>query len=182
MMFTISKEFAFEASHRLDRLDPDHKCGRWHGHSYRVVVEISGRTDGVTGFVIDYAELDPVKRWIDETLDHRSLNDVERFDGVNPTAEMLAYEIAVALVELVPALRVLRDAGEIRWRIGVSETAKTWAWCDLWAPWPPGDPLGLVAFELDTQGSRAVSAELAQAARTYTSLSRVQLQPDEADR
>jgi 6-pyruvoyltetrahydropterin/6-carboxytetrahydropterin synthase len=138
-MWTISKEFAFEAQHRLAGLPEGHKCGRWHGHSYRVVVEISGRTDPI-GFVLDYGELDPVKRWIDTHLDHRSLNDVDGFpSGFNPTAENVAYEIAVLLVQLVPALGEMRDAANVRWRVGVSETAKTWAWCDPWEPWPP-DP------------------------------------------
>jgi 6-pyruvoyltetrahydropterin/6-carboxytetrahydropterin synthase len=39
------------------------------------------------GFVVDFAELDPVKRWIDATLDHRHLNDV--MEG-QPSAEAIA--------------------------------------------------------------------------------------------
>ena len=39
------------------------------------------------GFVVDFRELDPVKRWIDDTLDHRHLNDV--MEG-QPSAEAIA--------------------------------------------------------------------------------------------
>ena len=30
-MFTISKEFSFEASHQLDGMSKNHPCGRVHG-------------------------------------------------------------------------------------------------------------------------------------------------------
>ena len=39
------------------------------------------------GFVVDFGELDDVKRWIDDTLDHRHLNDV--MEG-QPSAEAIA--------------------------------------------------------------------------------------------
>jgi 6-pyruvoyltetrahydropterin/6-carboxytetrahydropterin synthase len=39
------------------------------------------------GFVKDYRELDPIKQFIDDTLDHRHLNDIFDF---NPTAEKMA--------------------------------------------------------------------------------------------
>jgi 6-pyruvoyltetrahydropterin/6-carboxytetrahydropterin synthase len=136
-MFTISKTFPFSASHVLRGLPDDHPCGRMHGHNYVIAVEVSGGVDEV-GFVIDYGELAPVKRFIDDTLDHRHLNDVTWFPpGFNPTAEHLAYEVAHVLVRLVPRLAELRDAGRVRWRAGVSETPKTWAWCDPWVQWPP---------------------------------------------
>jgi 6-pyruvoyltetrahydropterin/6-carboxytetrahydropterin synthase len=135
--YTISKEFAFSASHVLHGLPEGHQCGRNHGHNYTVIVEVSAADVDERGFVIDYGDLAPVKHWIDDHLDHRFLNEVGWFPpGFNPTAEHLAYEIAVTIVQLVPQLEQLRDAGRARWRVGVSETPKTWAWCDLWDPWP----------------------------------------------
>ena len=38
----IFKEFTFEAAHRLPYVAPGHKCGRLHGHSYRVTVHLDG--------------------------------------------------------------------------------------------------------------------------------------------
>jgi 6-pyruvoyltetrahydropterin/6-carboxytetrahydropterin synthase len=42
MMFTITKQFAFSASHQLAGLDADHPCTRLHGHNYIVEVELRG--------------------------------------------------------------------------------------------------------------------------------------------
>lgn len=76
-MLTITKEFHFSASHVLDRLPPWHPCARMHGHNYIVVLELSARPEDLTdvGFVRDFRELDAFKRWLDETLDHRHLNE-----------------------------------------------------------------------------------------------------------
>ncbi|HBU96439.1 6-pyruvoyl trahydropterin synthase family protein, partial [Thalassospira lucentensis] len=41
-MFTITKQFAFSASHQLAGLDADHPCSRLHGHNYIVEVELKG--------------------------------------------------------------------------------------------------------------------------------------------
>lgn len=119
MISTISKEFAFSASHRLDGLAPDHPCSRMHGHNYVVVVELTGHI-GPVGFVLDYGELAPFKTWLDATVDHRHLNDQVDF---NPTAELLArwFSQRFQALVLVPS-----RVSEIR--IGVSETPKTWAW------------------------------------------------------
>jgi 6-pyruvoyltetrahydropterin/6-carboxytetrahydropterin synthase len=76
-MLTITKEFHFSASHVLDRLPSWHPCARMHGHNYVVVLELSARREDLTeaGFVRDYRELDAFKKWMDDTLDHRHLNE-----------------------------------------------------------------------------------------------------------
>lgn len=76
-MLTITKEFHFSASHVLDRLPSWHPCARMHGHNYVVVLELSARREDLTdaGFVRDYRELDAFKQWMDDTLDHRHLNE-----------------------------------------------------------------------------------------------------------
>jgi 6-pyruvoyltetrahydropterin/6-carboxytetrahydropterin synthase len=118
--WTISKEFAFSASHVLDGLPEGHQCGRLHGHNYVLVVELSGRRLDKTGFVLDYGELAPVKRWIDGALDHRHLNDTLPMLS-NPTAEEMARYIG----ELIPALVPVPDGVDVA--VAVSETPKTWA-------------------------------------------------------
>ena len=42
MSTTIFKEFQFEAAHRLPHVPEGHKCGRLHGHSFLVRLELSG--------------------------------------------------------------------------------------------------------------------------------------------
>ena len=85
----IKKIFTFHAAHCLPRVPAGHTCGRMHGHTYRVVVEISGpvRADG---FVLDFAEISEAWKPLHERLDHACLNDVLE----NPTAENLAVFIA----------------------------------------------------------------------------------------
>ncbi|MDF3291654.1 6-pyruvoyl trahydropterin synthase family protein [Streptomyces silvisoli] len=116
-MLSISKEFHFSASHRLDHLAPDHPCGRMHGHNYIVVLELSARPEELTrpGFVRDYGELGSFKKWVDEVLDHRHLNEV--MDGRNPSAENIAMWIHEKWSTEFPELTAVR----------VSETPKTWA-------------------------------------------------------
>lgn len=87
-MFTISKEYHFSASHVLYELDDDHPCSRLHGHNYIVIVELQSETLNDSGFVRDYRELDELKRYIDDKIDHRHLNDVLGKD--NTSAENIA--------------------------------------------------------------------------------------------
>lgn len=128
MSYTISKDFEFSASHLLRGLPEGHQCARLHGHNYRVRVELTGDLDG-RGFVLDYGELAPFKRWLEETVDHRHLNQIEFFDGdrggVNPTAEHLSRYLTSALHSAVAIPR------SVFAKVSVSETPKTWA---TWNP------------------------------------------------
>ena len=86
-MYKISKQFSFSASHVLNLLPADHPCARLHGHNYVVTVHLKSETLDEYGFVKDYNVLKTVKQFIDETLDHRFLND--RIPG-HPTSENIA--------------------------------------------------------------------------------------------
>ena len=114
-MYRITKDYHFSASHQLYGLPDDHPCARLHGHNYIVRVELSAEVLGKTGFVRDYRELDALKTYVDETLDHRHLNDIFGDDAV--TTEHLA--------------RHFYDWCRARWpevsAVRVSETPKTWA-------------------------------------------------------
>jgi len=68
--YTISRTYWFSAAHRLEGHP---KCGRLHGHNYKVTVSKSG-TPGGDGMVLDYGKMDEViKPLIDNILDHRYL-------------------------------------------------------------------------------------------------------------
>lgn len=88
MRVELTKEFRFEAAHRLPRVPADHKCHRLHGHSYRIEVTVAGEVDEATGWLVDYADITtvvaPVLR---DELDHRTLNDVPGLE--NATSEVL---------------------------------------------------------------------------------------------
>lgn len=100
-MFIISKEFHLEAAHHLIGLPDNHPCSRPHGHSYRAIFVLKKTVVNDVGFVVDYRELDLVKQWIDNTLDHRDLNSVFDF---NPTAELIAKHLYDTFIGTLPDL------------------------------------------------------------------------------
>lgn len=119
MSFTIAKRFAFSASHVLTKVPDDHKCRRLHGHNYEAEIICSSDELDERGMVVDYFDLDPAKRLIDDTLDHRHLNDV--VDG-EPTAERLAWWLYESLKGHLNA----STAGHLV-AVRIYETPMTWA-------------------------------------------------------
>ncbi|MDR2039212.1 MAG: 6-carboxytetrahydropterin synthase [Bacteroidales bacterium] len=114
-MYRISKEFHFSASHRLMGLPDTHPCSRPHGHNYTVTFHFKSSTLNDVGFVIDYRELEPIKKYLDERLDHQDLNVV--LPVSNPTAENIARFLYDRFAGDYPRL----------YRVEVSETPKTQA-------------------------------------------------------
>lgn len=88
MSFEISRGYRFEAAHRLPHVPDGHRCRNLHGHSYEVVVSLSGELDAKLGWVLDFAAIDAVFEPLLAELDHSYLNDVDGLD--NPTSELLA--------------------------------------------------------------------------------------------
>jgi 6-pyruvoyltetrahydropterin/6-carboxytetrahydropterin synthase len=90
-MFTLKKQFRFEAAHVL--LGHDGKCARLHGHSWvgRVIIGGVGLINNgpKTGMLADFGDikklLDPL---VDEYLDHHFLNETLEMD--QPTSEAVA--------------------------------------------------------------------------------------------
>ena len=100
----IFREFTFEAAHHLPNVPDGHKCGRLHGHSYRVVVCVVGEVDPHLGWIMDFGEIKDAFKPLEEQLDHRYLNEVEGLK--NPTSEVLARWI---WDQLKPALPLLSE-------------------------------------------------------------------------
>lgn len=102
MSTTLFKDFTFEAAHRLPHVPEGHKCGRLHGHSFMVRLEITGEVDPHTGWIIDFAELKAAFKPTYERLDHHYLNDIPGLE--NPTSEVLAKWIWDQVKPVVPLL------------------------------------------------------------------------------
>lgn len=102
MTITLFKDFTFEAAHRLPHVAQGHKCGRLHGHSFTVRLEVTGEVDAHTGWVIDFAELKAAFKPTWERLDHHYLNDIPGLE--NPTSEVLAQWIWAELKPQLPML------------------------------------------------------------------------------
>ena len=98
----IFKEFTVEAAHRLPHVPPGHKCGRLHGHTFRIAVHVVGDLDPTRGWVIDFADIKGIFNPIYEQLDHHYLNEVEGLE--NPTSENLARWIWGRLKHDLPQL------------------------------------------------------------------------------
>ena len=85
----IIKEFRFEAAHYLPDVPDGHKCGRLHGHSFRLEVVLSGDIDTTSGWLVDFGDISKaVKPLLDKHLDHRYLNEIPGLE--NPTSETIA--------------------------------------------------------------------------------------------
>jgi 6-pyruvoyltetrahydropterin/6-carboxytetrahydropterin synthase len=101
----VFREFTFEAAHRLPHVPDGHKCGRLHGHSYRVEVHVRGDVDPVSGMVIDFADIKAAFKPLEDRLDHHYLNEVEGLD--NPTSENLARWVWKHLEGAIPLSRIV---------------------------------------------------------------------------
>ena len=102
MSTTLFKEFQFEAAHHLPNVPAGHKCGRLHGHSFLVRLEITGEVDAHTGWVMDFAELKAAFKPVYNRLDHYYLNDIPGLE--NPTSEVLAKWIWDQMKPQLPLL------------------------------------------------------------------------------
>ena len=101
----IFKTFRFESAHRLPNVPDGHKCGRLHGHSYSVDVHVSGPVGPASGWVMDFGEMSRAFDPIEDTLDHRYLNEIDGLE--NPTSENLARWIWARLHAALPQLSAI---------------------------------------------------------------------------
>jgi 6-pyruvoyltetrahydropterin/6-carboxytetrahydropterin synthase len=98
----LEKTFRFEAAHWLPNVPSGHKCGRMHGHSFRVNIVVEGEVDVATGWVIDFGRIKEVFTPLEKQLDHYCLNEIEGLE--NPTSEILAQWIWSKLKPELPLL------------------------------------------------------------------------------
>ena len=113
----LTREYRFEAAHRLPRVPEGHRCRRVHGHSYQVTVVVEGPVDPHTGWVVDFADVEAAWRGVHDALDHRCLNDVPGLE--NPTSERLAEWCWRALAPALPLLAAIevRESGRFGCRL-----------------------------------------------------------------
>ena len=95
----IWKEFTFDAAHQLPKVPEGHKCGRLHGHTYRVRICVKGEPDEM-GWIVDFADIAAAWAPVHEKLDHNWLNSLV----YNPTVENLVVWIWANLVDRIAGL------------------------------------------------------------------------------
>jgi 6-pyruvoyltetrahydropterin/6-carboxytetrahydropterin synthase len=90
-MYEVTIIKSFSAAHLLAEIGG--KCEELHGHNFKVEATVSASDLSLTGFLIDFRVF---KKWLDEILediDHKHLNIIPSFAGINPSAENIAKYI-----------------------------------------------------------------------------------------
>lgn len=64
MITTIYKTFTFSCAHLLKEHP---KCGKLHGHNYKVEIWLTGEPEGKWNFVYDFGEFDEEMRHLDHS-------------------------------------------------------------------------------------------------------------------
>ena len=90
-MYEVTIIKSFSAAHLLAEIGG--KCEELHGHNFKAEVTVAALELSSTGLLIDFRIF---KKWLDEILeeiDHKHLNALSSFDGINPSAENIAKYI-----------------------------------------------------------------------------------------
>lgn len=69
-MYNITREYKWASAHQIEGHE---KCGRLHGHNYRMKVTISSEELDEMGFVIDFGKMDEYIKPLINRMDHRYL-------------------------------------------------------------------------------------------------------------
>ncbi len=126
MKYAVSKQFTFEASHRLLK-DYSGKCTNNHGHSWVIKLTVECEKLDDKDMVLDFQDLKALKTWIDDELDHTTILwekdpmcDYIRKSGQriyttigNPTSEVIGEIIFNKAVQLFENSRVKVNMVEV---------------------------------------------------------------------
>ena len=103
-MYEVTIRKTFSAAHILKEIGG--KCEEMHGHNFTVEVTVAGPSLNSEDLLIDFRVL---KGWTNEVLeemDHKYLNDVECFKGMNPSSEQVARYIYSRLADKAASLKL----------------------------------------------------------------------------
>jgi len=83
------------AAHQLRGIEG--KCEELHGHNWKVEVFVKGQELGADGLLIDFKWIKRATKKVLQELDHKFLNELDSFEGLNPSSENLARHILESL-------------------------------------------------------------------------------------
>ena len=116
-MYEVTIIKSFSAAHILAEIGG--KCEELHGHNFKVEATVAASDLNSTGLLIDFRIF---KKWLDEILediDHKHLNIIPLFAGINPSAENIAKYICEKMELKAKAARV----NVVRVKVWESENA-----------------------------------------------------------
>lgn len=138
-MYTVARDFEFSAAHRVEGHP---KCGRLHGHNYKVNVELDSEIIPSDGMLVDYGILKEIVQPLIDAMDHRyivsisnknandlyavvamSKNEAFILNELASTAELLAKYIHDEVVKALRARDPFDETLEVS--VEVQETTKT---------------------------------------------------------
>ena len=102
MHVCLTKDFSFEAAQTLPKVPATHKCGKMHGHSFKLEISVEGVVDPTSGWIYDHARISRAMDPLLELLDHSYLNDIPGLE--NPTIEIMCGWFWERLAPLLPGL------------------------------------------------------------------------------
>mgnify|MGYP001097240412 FL=1 len=107
-MYELKVVTRFAAAHRLTMVGA--KCENMHGHNWKIEVVLVGETLNDAGVLMDFGEVKTRLHEVIARVDHQFLNELEMFQGRQPSSERIAAYIAGELRKSMPtpAVRVSR--------------------------------------------------------------------------
>lgn len=106
-MFELKVVTRFAAAHQLTMVAQ--KCENLHGHNWKIEVCVSGEKLDEAGVLVDFGVLKKNLREIIERLDHKFLNELDFFNGKQPSSENIGIYITDELQKtLKNGIRVSR--------------------------------------------------------------------------
>lgn len=90
-MYEVTIIKSFSAAHLL--ADIGGKCEGLHGHNFKVETTVAADHLDSNGLLIDFRFLKKILSEILEDIDHKHLNALTDFAGINPSAENIAKYI-----------------------------------------------------------------------------------------
>jgi len=94
-MYEVTIIKSFSAAHLLAQIGG--KCEELHGHNFKVEVTLAAPDLNESGLLIDFRV---VKKWLSvilDQMDHKHLNELPCFAGINPSAENIAKYIYTSM-------------------------------------------------------------------------------------
>lgn len=107
-MYEVTIIKSFSAAHLLSEIGG--KCEALHGHNFKVEITAAAEKLNSAGLLIDFRFLKKILGEILEDIDHKHLNALASFAGINPSAENIARYIFEKMEQKVvtAGVRIIR--------------------------------------------------------------------------
>ncbi len=89
--YALTVRSSFSAAHRL--VEYEGNCERLHGHNWQVEITVESEELDSRGMALDFRVMKSALGEILSRMDHKYLNEVPPFDGLNPSSENIARHI-----------------------------------------------------------------------------------------